>query len=479
MDFNETTYCTCLVLTSIASVIYYANEKLSVRLGTTSRTTNGGGKITSINNLDFVKFRRHFALPYLICLFADCLQQPYLYYLFQSYGYLQRQITFLYVTYYLSNVAFNFVAIYLLAKLDRKVLCCCFPALSSLSCFLKFSSNYNALVLSRFLDGACSALVFAPFHEWYANEHLMEFDFPKDWIPVTFRLITIISMYLAVGSGFLAEFLEDIFKITVFPFLLAVPLFVAAGTWICFKWHNSLPPDVDSLAPSFWHRAKSSWRLLQRSTPALLLGVMMCLVETCRTLTAFAWTPIFAHLTRIYRFRPAFGGAYSAFAAAALLGLTLSRLMAANKFGYGSALTVASGFSLIGSVLTVTSCYPDHQTSTSFDVTLYGLCLMHIGFGIYGSSIDRARQELIPFEARYYINAIFSTPFLLVCSLLLATFSWSEGLFNWLLMVVCLVAALLSLMTSFALQSTALRQQAAAVDHVVFEVKGGESYDVQ
>jgi len=168
--------------------------------------------------------------------------------------------------------------------------------------------------------------------------------------------------FFKYSPGFLAEFLEDVFKITVFPFLLAVPLFVSAGewanhrsefrlvvkfdepgTWMCFKWHNSMPPDAESTAPSFVHRLKSAWRLMQRSSPTLLLGVLAFLLETCQKLTMFVWTPIFAHLTRIYRFRPAFGGAYSAFAAASLLGVVFSRMLAGKNFGYAVALMAASG----------------------------------------------------------------------------------------------------------------------------------------
>lgn len=112
---------------------------------------------------------------------------------------------------------------------------------------------------------------------------------------------------------------------------------------MCFKWHNSPPPESENVAQPFWHRIRGSWRLMRRSSPIFLLGLLSGLVDMSQTLTAFAWTPIFAHLTRIYRLRPAFGGAFSAFAAAALLGFTVSRMMVFRKLSFSAALTAASG----------------------------------------------------------------------------------------------------------------------------------------
>uniref|UniRef100_A0A915IR73 Molybdate-anion transporter n=1 Tax=Romanomermis culicivorax TaxID=13658 RepID=A0A915IR73_ROMCU len=195
--------------------------------------------------------------------------------------------------------------------MDRKILCCCFPALSSLACLLKFSSNYNLLVLSRIIDGACLSLISAPFQEWYAKEHLVDFDFPKDWIPETLGLVGTVSKYLAVASGFIAELVEDVFKITLFPFVLAIPLFVAAGTWMCFAWPNSFPPEnspslpqpnfIVQNGPGFFARLNSSRKFTFQNPNVLLLCVYHTLLDTCRNLLYFVWTPIFVHLNRVYR----------------------------------------------------------------------------------------------------------------------------------------------------------------------------------
>lgn len=192
MDFNSFVYVTCILFSAVAVALHLFDRRLLSR---------GGGVGAFVRNAEFIKFRRRFLVGYLSCLFADSLQAPYLYYLYQSYGFLEWQIAILYVSGFITNIAFNMISVYLVQRTERRVLCCIYAALSSLSCLMKFSTAYSVLMISRITDGIAAALLSAPFQEWYVHEHMQSFDFPKEWIPVTFRYVAVLSGYLAIGAG--------------------------------------------------------------------------------------------------------------------------------------------------------------------------------------------------------------------------------------------------------------------------------------
>uniref|UniRef100_A0A915ISL8 Cell cycle checkpoint control protein RAD9A n=1 Tax=Romanomermis culicivorax TaxID=13658 RepID=A0A915ISL8_ROMCU len=93
---------------------------------------------------------------------------------------------------------------------------------------------------------------------------------------------------------------------------------------------------------------------------------------------------------------------------------------------------------------------------------------------MFGSSFLAAHKDLVPFEQRYHTLALFRSPVHILSSLLLVTTSLSDVFFNWLLTLLCTLFTALSLITSLALHGTVKKQQASAVDHVTFEIKGVE-----
>ena len=61
----------------------------------------------SVSNLNFIKFQRSFFFVFFLALLGDWLQGPYVYKLYNYYGYQEHQIATLYVAGFASRYNFN------------------------------------------------------------------------------------------------------------------------------------------------------------------------------------------------------------------------------------------------------------------------------------------------------------------------------------------------------------------------------------
>nr|CDJ88365.1 Major facilitator superfamily domain-containing [Haemonchus contortus] len=122
------------------------------------------------NNAEFRGLQRRFLFPYLVVLFSESLQAPYLYAFFYDLHYLPSQIAVLYVVGLISNMVFSFYCVHLSARYGRRALCLLCITAGVFGCGCKLSTSFVVLFIGRILDGLFAALVTSPFHQWYVWE---------------------------------------------------------------------------------------------------------------------------------------------------------------------------------------------------------------------------------------------------------------------------------------------------------------------
>ena len=86
-----------------------------------------------------------FYSAYFLALFADWLQGPYIYQLYSSYGFAEKEIALLFLTGFASSSTFGTFTGPLADKFGRKKLTLLFCVLYASCCLVKFSSNFWVL----------------------------------------------------------------------------------------------------------------------------------------------------------------------------------------------------------------------------------------------------------------------------------------------------------------------------------------------
>ncbi|KAL1245380.1 Molybdate-anion transporter [Trichinella spiralis] len=136
---------------------------------------------------------------------------------------------------------------------------------------------------SRIFDGVAATMLLAPFQEWYLHEHLNRYDFPKEWVAITFRYVFVRSIIFSIIAdvllvkAMLRSLRKKVFETTVFPFLLCVPILSVAIIWIFCKW----APNRQEMRSGnhLWNDLIRAKRILLRRPNALIVCIIQSLYE--------------------------------------------------------------------------------------------------------------------------------------------------------------------------------------------------------
>ncbi|KFP28323.1 Major facilitator superfamily domain-containing protein 5, partial [Colius striatus] len=256
----------------------------------------------------FRRFQRAYYSVYFPALAADWLQGPFLYKLYQHYGFLEGQIVVLYICGFASSVLFGSFCPPLIDALGRKK-----------SCVLL---DYLVLVVGRFLGGLSTALLFSALEEWYVHEHVDRHDFPPEWIPVTFSRAAFWNNIIAVGAGGAAELFADWLALgPVAPFMVSIPLLVLSGGFAVRNWDENY-----GRKRALCRTKGEGLRRLLADRRILLLGTIQALFESIIYIFIFLWTPVLdPHGAPL-------GIVFSAFMASSMLGSSLYRLAVSKRY---------------------------------------------------------------------------------------------------------------------------------------------------
>ncbi|XP_035236418.1 molybdate-anion transporter [Anguilla anguilla] len=396
--------------------------------------------LTGAANPAFRGFQALFLRGYLLALWADWLQGPYLYKLYRHYSFLESQIAILYVCGLASCLLFAPVAAWLPQAVGRRNTCLLFCLAYSACCLTKLSRDYFVLVLGRVLGGLSTSLLATAFEAWYLHRHLDVRDFPREWIPDTFARAAGWNHGLAVGAGLVANLLAEWAGLgPVAPFLLAVPCLAACGWVVLWDWGReeaeggagaeqsgpllgaaaaaaAMPPGPRlSARARFWRACLEGLRCLLSDRRVVLLGAVQALFESVLYIFVFLWTPV------LDPHGPPLGIVFSCLMAASMAGSALYRLATSSArcrlqpahLLCAAVLLAALSFA----VLTVSTAPGRPRPLRSFLAFL----LLELGCGLYFPAVGFLQGRVIPEDRRAGVLAWFRLPLhLLACLGLLA-----------------------------------------------------------
>ncbi|KAL4225633.1 Molybdate-anion transporter [Mactra antiquata] len=392
------------------------------------------------NNPQFLKFQRGYFAVYLVAMFADWLQGPYLYKLYSYYGFQEAQIAVLYVFGFASTVIIGMWAPMAADQFGRKKLCLAFTVLYSLSCFLKLFRSYGILIIGRIIGGVATSVLFSAFEAWYVHEHIESHDFPKEWIAVTFSRASTWNGILAVTAGLITNVVSEWFGMgPVAPYMLAIPCLVLAGVLVSTHWTE----NYSSHKTKFRKMCGDGFKGILSSEMIFMVGAIEALVESVIYIVIFLWTPI------LEPSKPSLGIVFSCFMASILAGQGLFQILSSRHFEVPILLITSCGISLVGTMLCVSSTHPGNANT---NLSFIALCIFEFAVGIYFPAMGYLRSHIIPEQHSWSIMSWFRVPINLISCIVLMLLH--EDVFlhgNRMIFVVCSILLLLSLLSAFRL----------------------------
>lgn len=108
-------------------------------------------------------FEQNYLLVYALMVAGDWLQGPYMYALYEYYGFGMGDIGILFIAGFGSSLVFGTFAGSACDRSGRRRGCIGYAVTYVLSCWLKHSSDYNVLMVGRLLGGISTSLLFCAF----------------------------------------------------------------------------------------------------------------------------------------------------------------------------------------------------------------------------------------------------------------------------------------------------------------------------
>ncbi|XP_052802463.1 molybdate-anion transporter-like [Mya arenaria] len=411
------------------------------------------------NNPQFLKFQRGYFAVYLLAMFADWLQGPYLYQLYSYYGFQEEQIAVLYVFGFASTVIIGMWAPLAADQFGRKKLCLLFTVLYSLSCFLKLTRSYGILILGRIIGGVATSVLFSAFEAWYVHEHIETHDFPKEWISVTFSKASTWNGVLAVTAGMVTNVVSETFGLgPVAPYMLAVPFLIFAGILVSTHWVE----NYSGSKVKFKRACTDGFKGIMSKEIIFMIGAIEALFESVIYIVIFLWTPV------LQPGKPALGVVFACFMLCILSGQAVFQILSSRRIEVPYLLIVSCGVALFANIICVFSTNPANRMDTNYSVSFVAFLIFQCAVGMYFPAMGYLRSRIIPDQHRWSIMNWFRVPINLISCIVLMLLhedAFQHG--NRMIFVICSVLLSLSVLFGVRLHKLAKEEESLKEEKIL------------
>lgn len=222
---------------------------------------------TTPATLKFAGFQRSYLIVFLLAMFSDWLQGPYVYELYVSYGFNQSQIAELFVMGFGSSMIVGTFVGGLADKYGRKNMCIMYSVCYIVACCTKLVPEYWTLMLGRFLSGVSTSLLFSVFESWMVCEHHKQ-GFDASLIGDTFSYATFGNGLIAVVAGLVANYAADYYGF-VAPFVVALLPLGAVALLVSATW----PENYGNQQSDMFASLVSGFNLVKRDKRIAALAI--------------------------------------------------------------------------------------------------------------------------------------------------------------------------------------------------------------
>lgn len=303
-----------------------------------SQPEEGGGRRGPDG--EFHAFQRSYLVVYYLAMLADWLQGPYVYALYESYGFSSYDIAVLFVGGFGSSMLFGTFAGAAADRIGRKKCGLLYAVLYILSCVTKHYNSYGMLMLGRVLGGIATSLLFSTFESWLVCEHNAR-GYDSAWLSRTFSLAYFGNSVAAILAGVFAEAAANLKPLSpspdgsafnwggyTAPFDLSMGVLVALVGALLLLWNENYgsTPSASPVKGSSTETLCKALRALARDRTILLLGACISFFEGSMYVFVFKWTPTLSAGPE----RPPYGLIFSTFMVLAMCGSSIFGIAVAH-----------------------------------------------------------------------------------------------------------------------------------------------------
>ncbi|KAK5581331.1 hypothetical protein RB653_001362 [Dictyostelium firmibasis] len=273
----------------------------------------------------FKKFQNKYLLTYLLAMASDWLQGPYVYALYESYGYSKQEIAILFIFGFLSSLVFGMAVGPIIDKYGRKKMGIIFGIFYGFSCLTKVINSFSILLIGRLLGGIATSLLFSVFESWMIAEHNSR-GFKEELLASTFYKSSLLNGLIAILSGLFASEVANRWGY-VSPFLWAFSLLVVCSIIIATQWNENYGDSSSSLIETL----KTSIQTSYNSPGIISIGIVQSFFEASMYTFVFMWTPTLSESPDLIGVQLPFGLIFATFMVCVMIGSSIFNLLSHIK----------------------------------------------------------------------------------------------------------------------------------------------------
>lgn len=207
--------------------------------------SQGSEASAALNSIEFKGFQRNYLIVYCFMVAGDWLQGPYVYHLYDYYGWSISDIGVLFIAGFGASMAFGTFIGSACDKVGRKNGCIGYAVIYAASCLTKHAGAKAApspayfwiLMFGRILGGIATSLLFSAFDAWMVTEHKRH-KFSDAGMSQTYSRATIANGLVAVSAGFVGQYASDAAG-PVAPFDMAIVFMMVGVAIVIATWSEN------------------------------------------------------------------------------------------------------------------------------------------------------------------------------------------------------------------------------------------------
>lgn len=401
----------------IYAVIFYVLLVVTVVLAWAARPKSAG-----LMSPESTKLKWGYLIVWYVCVSADWLQGPYVYALYDAYGFKRNEISQLFVAGFGASMLIGTFAGSLGDRMGRKCSCQLYCVLYILSCMTKHFASYNILMIGRLTGGIATSLLFSGFESWLVSENNSRTNIGKEALGHIFAMMWFGNSLVAILAGIVGDFFVGFGELTksdlapnfhyggyCSPFDLAIVLLAVGMALITFCWPENYgsSEEGETMGPqkNLAVQMKEGTVAIMTGRKLFILMVMVACFEGSMFTFVFNWTPALQNDFT----KPAFGMIFATFMMAYMCGASVYDLMRGMgietmrmgqaAFGLGAFFFLVAGFA-----------HAQGINRPALTAVFLGFVGFEFCCGLYMPSMSTLKGRFVPESIRSTVYNIYRVP---------------------------------------------------------------------